>query len=64
VLREGEAVGEVTSGTFSFTLERGIATASVSPAAADSRDLDIDIRGTTVAAEVVPLPFYRRPKGA
>jgi aminomethyltransferase len=64
LLRDGEMVGEVTSGTFSFTLERGIATASVSPAAADSRELDIDIRGTTVAAEVVPLPFYRRPKGA
>jgi aminomethyltransferase len=64
VLLAGEAVGEVTSGTFSFTLERGIATAFVSPAAADSRELDVDIRGTTVAAEVVPLPFYRRPKGA
>src|SRR5207253_615430 len=48
VRRAGEAVGEVTSGTFSFTLERGIATASVSPAAADSGELDIDIRGTTV----------------
>jgi aminomethyltransferase len=64
VLHDGAAVGEVTSGTFSFTLERGIATASVSPDAADSGELDVDIRGTTVAAEVVPLPFYRRPKGA
>jgi hypothetical protein len=23
----------------------------------------VDIRGTIVAAEQVPLPFYRRPKG-
>ena len=26
--------------------------------------LSVDIRGTVAAATVVPLPFYRRPKGA
>ena len=64
VRHSGDVVGDVTSGTFSFTLGHGIATASVLPDAAAGRQLDIDIRGTAVAAEVVPLPFYRRPKGA
>ena len=27
-------------------------------------ELSVDIRGTVAAATVVPLPFYRRPKGA
>jgi hypothetical protein len=27
-------------------------------------ELAVDIRGTVAAATVVPLPFYRRPKGA
>ena len=27
-------------------------------------ELSVDIRGTAAAATVVPLPFYRRPKGA
>ena len=57
-------VGEVTSGTFSFTLGFGIATASLSEAADASKPLFIDIRGTEVAAEPAALPFYRRRKGA
>jgi len=61
VLAADRPVGEVTSGTFSFTLGYGIATASVDPAAADG-SLTVDIRGTAVAAERVPLPFYRRAK--
>jgi aminomethyltransferase len=64
VLVGGGTVGEVTSGTYSFTLERGIATASVEPEAAGAASLLVDIRGAAVEAEVVPLPFYRRPKGA
>jgi aminomethyltransferase len=62
VTRDGEPVGEVTSGTYSFTLGCGIATAYVRPDVAASRDpLQIDVRGTTAAAEQVPLPFYKRP---
>ena len=57
-------IGHVTSGTFSFTLGYGIATASVaSDLSADSR-LSVNIRGATVAAERVHLPFYRRNTGA
>jgi aminomethyltransferase len=61
-VRDGERpVGEVTSGSFSFTLGRGIATALVDPAAAGCERLDVDIRGTVASAAVVPLPFYKKP---
>jgi aminomethyltransferase len=54
-------VGEVTSGTFSPTLKRSIAMAFVDAAyARDGQTVDIDLRGATVAAKIVPLPFYKR----
>jgi aminomethyltransferase len=61
VLHDGAPVGEVTSGTFSFTLGGGIATAYVQPPVADSgSDVWVDIRGTEAGAVQVPLPFYKR----
>jgi aminomethyltransferase len=60
VLDGGRRVGEVTSGSFSFTLGCGIATALVEPDAAGRERLDVDIRGTAASAGVVPLPFYKR----
>jgi aminomethyltransferase len=63
VLVAGEVVGEVTSGTFSPTLERPIAMAYVRADAAEvGTELEVDIRGRSVSANVVPLPFYQRPK--
>jgi aminomethyltransferase len=63
VLADGKAVGEVTSGTWSPTLERAIGMAYVPPAlAAPGTPLGLDVRGKTLAAEVVGLPFYRRKK--
>jgi aminomethyltransferase len=63
ILAAGEVVGEVTSGTFSPTLERPIAMAYVRSDVADvGTQLKVDIRGRRVSAEVVPLPFYRRPE--
>jgi aminomethyltransferase len=63
VLKDGEIVGEVTSGTFSLTFQRPIAMAYVRPAAqAVGTHLAIDIRGTQYPAVVVPLPFYERSK--
>lgn len=57
---DGE-VGTVTSGTFSPTLERSLAMALVArEVSAVGTRLCVDIRGHEVAAEVVPLPFYRR----
>ena len=60
---DGKPVGEVTSGTFSPTLQKPIAMAlierSIAWPPADGA-VSVDIRGTVVAAEVVKLPFYRR----
>ena len=55
-------VGVVTSGTQSPTLGQPIAMAYVTPSdAGPGTILDVDIRGQRVPAEVVPMPFYRRP---
>ena len=64
VLVGGKDAGEVTSGTYSFTLDHSIATASLDGDVPTDAELSVDIRGTVAAAAVVPLPFYRRPKGA
>jgi aminomethyltransferase len=58
---DGRQAGAVTSGTYSFTLGHGIATAYLSPELAEpGTRLTVDIRGTAAPAEVVSLPFYRR----
>jgi aminomethyltransferase len=63
VLAGGKAVGEVTSGSWSPTLEKAIGMAYVPPAlAAPGTALSLDVRGKTLAATVVELPFYRRQK--
>ena len=49
--------GEVTSGTFSPTLERSIGFARVPRAA--STTVQVDIRGKLLQARVVKLPFVR-----
>ena len=59
VLLDGAAVGEITSGGFSPTLERSIALARVTPAAADAGEVAVDIRGKPVPARVVKPPFVR-----
>lgn len=54
-------VGVVTSGALSPTLGHPVAMAFVAPDAAEpGRSLYVDVRGTRVAASVVPLPFYKR----
>ncbi|WP_419850866.1 glycine cleavage system aminomethyltransferase GcvT [Candidatus Poriferisocius sp.] len=57
VLRDGEVVGEVTSGNFSPMLETGIALAFVPPDAGIGDVLAVDMRGTPTLATVVKLPF-------
>jgi len=61
-VREGDrAVGVVTSGAPSPTLGVPIALAAVATgSSAPGTRLTIDVRGTSVAAEVVALPFVRR----
>jgi aminomethyltransferase len=58
-----EQVGEVTSGTFSPTLQVSVAMALVDPAtAAVGARLTVDVRGHREPAQVVKLPFYKRPR--
>jgi aminomethyltransferase len=57
------STGAVTSGTMSPTLGVPIAMAYVAPGdAAPGTMLDVEIRDARAAAEVVPLPFYTRPR--
>jgi aminomethyltransferase len=60
VLIDGAAAGEVTSGNFSPRLGRGIALAFLPPAVEEGAAVEIDARGSRLAGEVVPLPFYKR----
>ncbi len=60
VIVEGEGEGEITSGTFSPTLKRGIALARVPVTTADA--CLVEIRDKRVAARVVKPPFVRYGK--
>jgi len=63
ILDGDQQVGEVTSGTFSPTLNKPIAMGYVKPEhAAIGTELLIDVRGAPEPARVVKLPFYRRAK--
>ncbi len=59
-----EKVGLTTSGTLAPYINKAVAMATV-----DKRFMEpgtkvvIDVRGRKLAAEVVPMPFYQRPKG-
>jgi aminomethyltransferase len=63
VFLSGREIGQVTSGTFSPTLQKPIAMAYVERGtAANGQRLEVDIRGKREAATVADLPFYRRTK--
>jgi len=68
IARQGNAVvggGEVTSGTFSPCLERGIGMAYVSAQRAEpGTRIEIDVRGTIRPAVVERKPLYHREKGS
>lgn len=53
----GEVVGETTSGTFSPTLQKGIALALLSPSVALGDALVIDVRGRDLEVVVTKPPF-------
>jgi aminomethyltransferase len=60
VIVDGESNGEITSGTFSPTLEKSIALARV-PVAAEG-EVKVDIRGKQLTARIVKYPFVRNGK--
>jgi aminomethyltransferase len=61
VLRSGTPVGVVTSGTMAPYLKKAVGLAYVPiDLATPGSEVEIDIRGRTARARVVPLPFYRR----
>lgn len=63
LMRDGAAIGQVTSGTFSPTLQKSIAMAFVDAGtSAVGTELQADLKGTLVPAKIVALPFYKRSK--
>jgi aminomethyltransferase len=57
---DGRVVGRVTSGTYSFFLNRGVGMASLAAGVAEPGDrVEVDVRGRPGSAELVSLPIYR-----
>jgi glycine cleavage system T protein len=65
VMAGEERVGIVTSGTHTPFLKKAIGFAMVpSSMSAVGSSFDIDVRGRRLRAEVVPEPFYKRPRAS
>lgn len=62
VLRNGKTIGMVTSGTQSPCLQQAIAMILVEDNLQQGENIEVEIRGKSVLAEVVPLPFWRNKK--
>ena len=61
VICEGEVVGEITSGTWSPTLNKAIALAYIPKSLSKiGQKLEVEIRDNNYAASVVKKPFYRK----
>jgi aminomethyltransferase len=61
IVKDGETVGNVTSGNFSPILQKGIGLGFLPPTLCNEGTLvDINIRGKRVPAKVVKPPFYKR----
>jgi glycine cleavage system T protein (aminomethyltransferase) len=59
----GKEIGYVTSGSPAPFLKKNIALAYVPPSLAEiGTKVKVEIRGQGVGAQVVPTPFYKRPK--
>ncbi|HLE36388.1 MAG TPA: glycine cleavage system aminomethyltransferase GcvT [Candidatus Acidoferrales bacterium] len=63
--RASSEIGYVTSGSYAPFLKKNIALAYVPPEHAEIGSmLGVEIRGQAAKAQVVPTPFYKRPKKA
>jgi aminomethyltransferase len=61
VLKDGQRVGEVTSGTMGPSVKKPIGMAYVpTELATEGSTFDIDIRGRAVPATVVKTPFLKK----
>jgi len=59
----GSEIGVVTSGSYAPYLKKNIALAYVPPQHSEiGSTVNVEIRGQGVKCEVVPTPFYKRPK--
>jgi aminomethyltransferase len=59
----GKEIGYVTSGSPAPFLKRNIALAYVPPAFSEvGSKVKVEVRGQGIGAQVVPTPFYKRPK--
>ena len=63
ILDDGREIGRITSGSYSPTLDTSIGMGYVLVRyATPGSQVDLDIRGSILPAEVVQLPFYTRPR--
>lgn len=63
LLKDGAPAGVVTSGTFAPSIEKSVGLGYVPPAlAAPGTLIAADVRGRSIEAEIVKLPFYRRTR--
>jgi aminomethyltransferase len=61
ILKDGDVVGVVTSGTFSPSLQKPIGLGYLrSNSYSENEEIYIDIRGTLRRAKIVSVPFYRK----
>ena len=61
IYKNGEKIGEVTSGTFSPLLEEGIGMGYVKiEYTNENEEVTVDIKGKRLKAEIIKLPFYQR----
>jgi aminomethyltransferase len=61
VMKDGQVIGQVASGTFGPTVQKSIAMAFVDAVhTAEGTALEVDLKGTFNPAKVVKLPFYKR----
>lgn len=63
VYKNGELIGEVTTGTQSPTLKINIGLALIQAEyAVIDEEVEVEIRGKRLRAKIVKTPFYKRPK--
>lgn len=61
IVKDGEKVGEVTSGTMGPSVKKAVGIAYVPTAlSAEGSTIHVDIRGRAAAARVVKTPFYKK----